>query len=265
LIVWAVALLTAVATVTPAVAAPPAELQVTVEADGGMWANSDGDAIEFHVTVTNRTRGTVSGITLTFPGNVQIWIGALGKRQKWEGGLSYTVDATVDFEGLTPATQAQVLVGTAVALSADGQTEGTADVVMTAYPVLPCDQASPGDPFTFTTTEEYSVCAFEGTDYWTMTTTLPKPKRGKGPISPAATVRDGVPGNWCNHDEDGELPQEVSPDGTVVTDRQYFPADGICLHGGAGGDTFPVRNSDTFYLATWEGNTVVAEPSSAGG
>ncbi len=83
--------------------------------------------------------------------------------------------------------------------------------------------------------------------------------RGKAPL---LTVRDGAPGNWCM-----ELPDGVGGESEWATDTGsvvfvYFPPDGTCLGGGAGGDTIPTRNSTLFYVAFTE--TVHATPCPEG-
>ena len=218
-------------------------LEVTVEPSSGfMWANSVGDEILFDITVTNMSGGDLTGITVDFS-HFELATVDLGKNESWAMQYTYYV-VEADF-----SEQTTVTVGT---VTADGGTvSGSDDAVMTAHPVLPCNQDGDGS-FTFTTTEHYSVCSFTGSGEWKLTTTLDKPPRGKS-NRPSATVRDGVPGNWC-------ATGESVVDGNTVIDHQFLPDNGICLGGGAGGDTIPVRNTNTFYLATWEGNTVSAEP-----
>ena len=50
----------------------------------------------------------------------------------------------------------------------------------------------------------------------------------------------------------------LDENGDIVED-----ADIVCADGGAGGESIPVRNTNTFYLATWAGNTatVTAVPT----
>lgn len=275
-LMWVIALLTAVAA-TPAVAKPPAGggrpggsgLVVAVETGNMMWANSPGDVIPFEVSVTNKTGDSVT-VTIQFQKEgsapVPLDVVTLAKGEAWPPPpppgedprpYLYTVD-TGDFEGLPIGEQANdVLAGTVTARA--GELFATADAVMTVYPVLPCPPGTT-DSFTFGPNAQYSECSFTPSvlpAYWDLTTTRKTPQRGSGTYSPWATVRDGIPGNWCNHDENGQIPQEPNPDGTV-TDRVFFPADGVCLNGGAAGQDIPVRNHNTFYLATWQGNTVVA-------
>lgn len=250
-------------------------LEVTVEPSGVfMWANSVGDEILFDITVTNTSGDSLSPVTVVFndlENDIELATFDLGRNQSWTMEYPYTVEGSIsadgntgDFHGAPIDTQTEVMIGT-VSAAVNGEVLDSAPAVMTAYPVQPCPPAAEDGSFTWgPNSEDYTVCALTPPtpSYWTMTTELPKPKKGNGPISPAVTARDGVPGNWCHHDTDGELPQDVSEDRLAITDRVFFPADGVCLGGGAGGDTIPVRNHDTFYLATWKDNVVVAAPSS---
>ena len=261
-------------------------LEVTVEPVGVfVWANSIGDELLFDVTVANTSGGKVTGLVVTFEGATLVegedpWPGTLEKNAFETRQYAYTV-VEGDFddaegEPLPFATQTEVTFGEVkVSWTVGGnEVEGDAPAVTTAYPVQPCPESSSGADFTWgPNPADYTVCALTpGADlfgYWTMTTKLPNPKKGKGPISPAVTVRDGVPGNWCNrhYDDEGNIeviPQDVSNDRLLITDRVFFPtgnypeAIGVCLGGGAAGDTIPVRNHDTFYLATWKDNEVNA-------
>ena len=221
-------------------------LEVTVESSGFMWANSVGDQILFDFTVTNMSGGGLEGVAVYFSGTLLDTFD-LGKNDSWDMPYTYTV-VVGDFDGATISEQTPVPVGTVTAVD-DGTVLDTDDAVMTAYPVLPCDQVGDG-PFYFGPTEDYSVCSFTGVGEWQLTTTLDRPPRGKS-NNPSATVRDGVPGNWCTTGES-------VVDGNTVIDHQSL--DDTCDVGGAGGDTISVRNTTTFYLATWKGNTVFAEP-----
>ncbi|HEY5684707.1 MAG TPA: hypothetical protein VIY70_04975 [Acidimicrobiia bacterium] len=137
-----------------------------------------------------------------------------------------------------------------------GGGEGSGDdCLVTAAPILPCGQSPDDASFSFTTTDDYSVCAFHPSDNpnWATTTLLNRPRRGQS-HSPSATIRDGVPGNWCYTEDD----LVVDKTGEFVT--SYWLLQPTCANGGAGGDEIPVRNTDTFYLATWRGNVVDACP-----
>ncbi|MDH3308295.1 MAG: hypothetical protein OEO77_12355 [Acidimicrobiia bacterium] len=227
---------------------PPSRgLDVTVEpASGVMWANSVGDQIEFDITVTNRTGGPVELTSVTFESFVLLQGHvALEKNKAWAGVYTYTVTS---LDGVPIAEQTQVNVGTVTANA--GTVSDSADAFMKAYAVPSCGQDSSGVEFTFGTNQDYAVCSFSGAEVWELTTTLNRTPRGKS-SNPSATVRDGVPGNWCDTGDRAVV-------GMTVTDFVFLPADGVCLVGGAAGDTIPVRNHELFYLATWTGNIVSA-------
>ena len=235
-------------------------LEVTVEPRGVfMWANSVGDQILFDITVTNSSGEDLTDVLITFEGEPLATVD-LARNQSWESAYIYMAKES-DLADQPIGQQSEVTVGTVTAEGTAEAPDGSilavysdsATAVMTAYPVPPCDQIGEG-PFTFTTSDDYSVCGFSGTGDWVLTTTLAsnRPPRGKSD-NPSANVRDGVPGNWC-------AAGESVVDGYTVIDYQFLPDDGVCLVGGVGGDPIPVRNHDTFYLATWKGNIVEAAP-----
>jgi hypothetical protein len=254
----------------PGVPGPPSgtDLDVTVQPSSGfMWANSVGDEIQFDISVTNTSRGPLSGISVYFasvhdPANKKTLIDDLdlGNNELWSTPSDDPYRVTVDdpltehlgFENLEPMQTTYVNVGTVTAT--DGTVTDSDDAIMTVHRVEPCPGPESDGSFVFTTDLQYEVCSFSGTGSWTLTTLPAKPIRGKQ-IPPSATVRDGVPGNWCT--------VETYVDGNTVIDTLYLPDDGVCLGGGAGGDTIPVRNRDLFYLATWKGNIVTATPGLA--
>jgi hypothetical protein len=247
----------------PGIPGPPSgtDLDVTVQPSSGfMWANSVGDEIQFHISVTNTSGGPLSDISVYFASVLDLSNKItliddldLGKNESWSTPYPVTVDDPLaehlGFENLEPMQTTYVNVGTVTAT--DGTTTDSDDAIMTVHRVLPCPEPGNDGSFVSSTDSEYEVCSFSGTGSWTLTTLPAKPIRGKR-IPPSATVRDGVPGNWCN--------VETYVDGDTVIDILYLPSDGVCLGGGAGGDTIPVRNQDLFYLATWKGNIVTATP-----
>ena len=245
-------------------------LEVTVASSAFMWANSDGDEILYDITVSNTSGDRLDDIAVLFVKEGQPDVDLLEEEEtpldlekngSWTTVFVYTVDGpfvggefTGDLADLPPS-QSQVTVGTVKAEVVGGPSD-SAPVEMTAAPIPPCgEDLGVNDPFSFTTNDDYSVCAFKGSGSWATTTELNRPSRGKS-HSPSATIRDGVPGNWCNTDDD----LVVGESGIIVTSYWFFPLNGTCLNGGAGGDEIPVRNTDTFYLATWRGNVVEACP-----
>jgi hypothetical protein len=247
-------------------------LEVTVEPSSTfMWANSVGDEILFDITVTN-TSGNDLYVTVAFSKDGEAlgtWdassegTAVLQKNDTWSEVYTYHAE-DVDLNGPSNE-QNPVTAGTAVANgwldepvgNTPSDASDTADAVMTAYPIPECPIDS--DSVIRFAPDEYLECSFtaEPNSYWLLTTTLQRMPHGKN-LQPVATVRDGVPGNWC-------MDGDPVIDGVTVTQTAYFPADGVCLQGGAGGDTIPVRNSNTFYLAAWAGNSVEAEPCTTSG
>lgn len=245
---------------------PSSGLEVTVEpTNRAMWANSVGDAVPFDITVTNNTPNTQTAAVAFMKDDeaLKSWTADIEGRGSWSPPdlpYSYTV-VEPDFDGKDPNVQSSVRVGT-VTVSADGVLLASADAIMTAYPVPVCPnygQLVLNDPpllgtFTFGPNPDYAVCAFRGTGYWTLTTQLAERPHGRNYAG--ATVRDGVPGNWCDYDESGALAPSDLYGQWMVDNYVYLSPNGVCLGGGAGGDTIPVRNHDLYYLATWAGNVV---------
>jgi hypothetical protein len=230
-------------------------LEVTVDTGSAMWANSVGDQIPFDITVTN-TSGEDLDVVVTWD-DTELETLNLAKDASWSTTYQYMVVES-DFANAPVSEQSPVTVGTVTATSTGAEVTDSDDAVMTAYPIPPCDVDSDG-VVTFGPNSEYSECSFsaEPDSSWMLTTTLQRMPHGKN-LQPGATVRDGVPGNWC-------MVGEVVSNGRVVTQEVYFPGanvdgDIVCEQGGAGGETFPVRNANTFYLATWAGNSVEATP-----
>ena len=231
-------------------------LEVTVEPRSGyMWANSIGDQILFDVTVTNNSGGQLTGtVDLSGTGLEHF---NLEKNESWSTEYTYTV-LEGDFTGLPFSTRTDVTVGTVTATA--GDVNDSDDAIMTAYPVEGCLVDSDGF-VRFGPNAEYSECSFTASaeELWTMVTTPAQPPHGKR-VPGGATVRDGIPGNWCMSGD--SIYDETT---NTVTQTVYLPpadTDGniVCLHGGAGGDTMLVRNANTFYLATWKDNAVTLTP-----
>lgn len=249
-------------------------LEVTVDSSGFMTANSAGDRILFDITIAN----TVTGLLYTAVSfdSVSDMLAncspavpnSIAGGDSWTGECPYIV-AESDLSGLPPVEGSSVTVGTVTAEGwLDVSKSGRADAVdsdgavMKAYPVPPCPTASDPVPslppslsgVEFGPNADYSVCSFtvDQPSYWMLSTKLPKRPHGQAG-GPSATVRDGVPGNWCSFGSSDTY--QLGSD-WYVDDYMEFPADGVCLGGGAGGDTIDVRNHTIFYLATWAGNVV---------
>jgi hypothetical protein len=258
-------------------------LEVTVEPSSTfMRANSVGDEILFDITVTNTSGGDLASVEVKFSkgdSTLASWHAysaetdppVLEKNDSWSVEYPYEVVES-DLTDAPLNEQSPMIAGTVIATA--GNLTDSDDAVATAYPVPACSGDALGAPpplgtFTFSTSEDYWVCSFtlEQAGYWQLTTELPNRPHGKRAYL-GATVRDGMPGNWCDYDLLGYLRsgEPYLDDGVWKVDSSiYFPENGVCLHGGAGGDIIPVRNSNTFYLATWAGNSVEAEPCTTSG
>jgi len=242
-------------------------LEVTVEPSGNMmWANSVGDEILFDITVTNTSGGDLEG-SVTWD-DEQIGTFDLGKNESWtrlylgndpeSNPYVYTVDES-DFLNAPVSEQSPVTVGTVTATSTGAEVTDSDDAVMTAYPIALCPEPDEFGSFSFGPNSEYLECSFtaEADSYWQLSTLVAKKPHGKS-AGPGATVRDGVPGNWCMYGDpvvDGESVAQMVHFPTAKTNGNI-----VCGQGGAGGETIPVRNPNTFYLATWADNEVEATP-----
>lgn len=276
-LVLMVAMLVFVAMAVPAGAArggsfKSSPLEVTVDTDH-FWANAAGDEILWSVFVTNKGRNPLEPETVcefdldsdacTGP-DLQLDSGDANKNDSFDPGetwiykYSYTVIAAdVGFDTVTRA----------VKVTAVDDTENPAR----SYTVIStlsvdtkwldrCD--FDGDTLTYDETnpaDAMGPCYYEfGEGYWKLTLT-PTGDVGRKPLSLSMTMRDGVPGNWCQIPDGSEGFLEGS--GVASTQWRagypplelyvYFPANGECLKGGMGGETIAVNNPIIFFLAAW--------------
>lgn len=243
-----------------------AGLEVTVEpVSNFMWVNSAGDVVDFAITVTNRTNGPLPAVNVKWDTEILATFDlAKGASSSLEYEYTFTDDA---FELANDLELDEMSAGTVTA-SADGVGDASSEAVLTLALVEPCGFNDEGE-VTLTADDPLAVCSFTAypdpdpdDPYWMLETTMAK----KRPVR-VSTVRDGIPGNWCMGDP--------VIDGTTATQTLVFPAvydengdivedaDIVCADGGAGGESIPVRNTNTFYLATWAGNTatVTAVPT----
>jgi hypothetical protein len=98
--------------------------------------------------------------------------------------------------------------------------------------------------------EDVTPCYWDPADHelWTLTATSNTNKRTKVGL----TVRDHFPGNWCVTPEELDLEPSGAITGPAVKGPVelyvHFPADGICLAGGAGGEEMGVGTYGTYYV-----------------
>lgn len=286
-LVLMVAMLVFVAMAVPAGAArggsfKSSPLEVTVDTDH-FWANAAGDEILWSVFVTNKGRNPLTPETVCeFDLDSDECTDALDLRQPesgdangngsldpgetWVYEYSYTVIAAdVGFDTVTRAVKVTAVDDTEnparsytviSTLSVDTKWLDRCNFV---DGTLTYDETNPADAM--------GPCYYEfEKGYWKLTLTLtPTSDVGRKPAKPLSvsmTMRDGVPGNWCSvsDPETGDLLE-----GTAVAQTQWraadgdpalelyveFPADGVCLQGGAGGETIGVNNPNIFFLAAW--------------
>lgn len=229
-------------------------LEVAVE-PVSIWmvANSLGDVIDFAITVTNGTENDLEDVTVTWDSEVLDTFNLVaGDSWSLESPYEHTVSQDdIDWAIANPENDDKTPAGTVTASAGDLTT--VADAVFAVGLVEhPCEVVDGSVKLT-ATDERIAACWFtaDADTTWTLTTQMAK----QHPVLPS-TVRDGIPGNWCMGD-----PVIV---GKTATQVLHFPAanadgDIVCADGGAGGESIPVRNANTFYLETWAGNTVTAE------
>jgi WD40 repeat protein/DNA-binding SARP family transcriptional activator len=228
-------------------------LGITVEESSVyMWANSPGDEIVFDILVENQTVDQLSGFSVTFDGESVVENLTLDGSGSWTGQYVYTASED-DFAGLRFDEMLEVTAGAVQAWGTDanlGNVIGRADATLTAYRVRACPEPNDDGSFHVGPYLEPRLCSFtpELGTFWTVASTESRLPAG------LPTVRDGVPGNWCN----GAVNQTT---GRVDIEKiAYFPEDGVCLGGGENGATIPVRDSDTFYLYLWWGTSIDVAP-----
>jgi hypothetical protein len=271
-----------------AVAAPPpgkgkpdkpgdAPIEVTIDkaAESTWWLHEAGDVIIYDVVITNSTGepidATVGGdVTFSAPAPTALDPGTTLLK------AAYTVDDG-DMAAVSITNTVTVEYGTETA---------SATYTQEIDPYPPCDFVDPDDDGLWTRTwsqmgDVYAICIWKPPidGHWTITVTPDFTKRKNFSV----TLRDGVPGNWCRVPEgapDGEyystgilgafdvpsggINARWKPGDDPVVLNVYLPPgdvpgedQGVCLHGGAGGETIGVGNPESYYLVA--PGTVTAE------
>jgi hypothetical protein len=275
LLILSVALIVLLAVAVPVGAAKggsfkSSPLEVTVDTDH-FWANAPGDVIVWSVFATNKGRSPLEPVTAcefdldsdTCTGSLQLAPGdvnadgSLDPGETWVYEYRYTVTAAdLGLDTVTRVVKVTAVDGTEnparsytviSTLSVDTKWLDRCDFV---GDTLTYDETNPADAM--------GPCyyGFEK-GYWKLT--LMPEHAGKKPLSLSMTMRDGVPGNWCQIPDGSEGFLEGS--GVASTQWRagdpplelyvYFPANGECLRGGAGGETIAVNNPNIFFLAAW--------------
>jgi hypothetical protein len=266
-----VAMLVLVAMAVPAGARPgkgkSSPLEVTVDTDH-FWANVAGDVIVWSVFATNKGRSPLEPVTvcesdldsyactgpaLELDSGDANDNGALDPGETWQYEYSYTVTEAEAVQELDAITKT-------VTVTAGDHTASTTMSVDTKW-LNGCDFV--GDTLTFDETnpaDAMGPCYYGFEKGYLKLALTPTGDVGGKPLSLSMTMRDGVPGNWCSvrDPETGDI-----LGGSAVARTQWragdpplklyveFPADGVCLQGGAGGETIAVNNPNIFFLAAW--------------
>lgn len=261
-----VALMVLLAMAVPAGARPgqppgkSSPLEVTNDTNH-FWANVAGDVIVWSVFMTNRGDSSLETVK-TYPALTLISGDAdddaeLDPGETWVYEYEYTltdVDLAID-----PVTGDSKEIKKAVTVTAGEFTASTTLTVETR-PVAACsfedgrltyDETDADGPFAL-------LCYYEFDKGYSKFTLTPTVETGRKPINLSMTMRDGIPGNWCrvSDGEGGFLNGSGGTNGNgwrsgdaPIEDYVELPADGVCLQGGAGGETIAVNNPDIFFLA----------------
>jgi len=246
---------------------PPTAAPIALHIDAEpMWVHEEGDNLRYSVTVDNKTATDITDVTvyfeadsgidsvdhLTIPANDSVTINTFSFLVSESSEAMACI--AIGQECGVPAS-VQVKVGDVLV------TEQTMSTRLMPYP--PCDFGN-GDVSDTVPVSDVCIWTPPQTGVWKITLPPAVPDNQNGPINAVVAVRDGVPGNWCTLlDSDNDLVED--PESTFTRKWRagdadvfgwvYLPGDengvardGMCLHGGAGGDYFQVGNPDSFYL-----------------
>jgi len=219
---------------------PPKAVPIAVSLDAQpVWVHEDADLISYTVTLENKTSNDFDGIRVDLSAaklTIEIWTGSIGPNEsvaldggsRSVGDFGEFDDCRVGDECALPAT-AEVFIGE------DLLTQETMSTPLMPY--LRCDLDEELDGVCIWTPPQTGV--------WKITLApTPPADNQKRAISAGVTVRDGVPGNWCTlADPDSTFTGKWREGDGDVFGLVYLPGengpdldDGMCLHGGAGGD-----------------------------
>jgi hypothetical protein len=276
----------AVAKPPPGKGKPPkpgdAPVAVTIEkADESTWTlHEEGDVNIYDVAVT--TAADVSGV-----------VGVGGDVTFIDEDPVFEIPGTTVLKAMytvTAADMTNLVVSHGIAVDyiasgESGQAATTYTEEINPYPT--CDFADPDGDGIWTRTwvqgeDMHDICIWKppADGHWTLTVDPGFAKRTNFII----TLRDDVPGNWCTvpegapdadyyatgvlgafEDPSGVLSVRWKPNDGPVSLNVYLPAgnvpgeaQGICLDGGAGGETMGVGNTASYYLVA--PGTVTAQP-----
>ena len=248
---------------------PPTAVPIAVSLDAEpVWVHEEGDNLRYSVTVDNKTAADLTNVTAYFKAD-SVTDSAVIPIIPANGAV------TIDSFSLLVSESAEAMT----CIDNDEDCEVSASVEVHIGDVLITEQTMstplfpvPACEFVGGQTVVEDICIWTPTEtgVWKITLTPTAPDNRKGPISAVVAVRDGVPGNWCTlADSDSTFTRKWRDGDGEVFGWVYLPSaenglarDGMCLHGGAGGDYFQVGNPDSFYLRAdgtvateWVGST----------
>jgi len=244
-------------------------------------------AVEFTTTATGEYEDPVDNWDFptdvddgVVPANSSVWL-----------KFSLNVNQFAEAVGCAVGDECALLATAAVYINGNLLTQATMSTPLMPYPACGFeydeDLVQTNEVLVPVEADDPDLCIWTPlkTGVWKITLAPTPPDKQKGPVSAVVAVRDGVPGNWCTLlDSDNA---HLDPDSETTFTRKwreadgdvfgwvYLPgaenegedndpnlADGMCLHGGAGGDYFQVGNPDSFYLRAngtvtteWVGST----------
>lgn len=233
---------------------PPKAVPIAVSLDANpVWVHEGADLISYTVTLENKTSTDIDGIRVDLSAaklTIEIWTGSIGPNESvaLDGG-SRSVEDFAEFDDCFVGDECPLPASAEVFIGEDLLTQVTMSTPLMPY--LPCNFIE--DPVD-------GVCIWTPpqTGVWKITLAPTPPDNPKRAISAGVTVRDGVPGNWCTlADPDSTFTGKWREGDGAVFGWVYLPGaenvpaldDGMCLHGGAGGEYFAVGNPDSFYLS----------------
>lgn len=243
---------------------PPGQAVLDVSVTANLWSvNIAGDEIEYSIVVTNRGSEDAE---------VTVADDLLGLNEEFDlpAGESWPLERpftgtyeVVSIEDLETDTIVNTVVATVVdpADPADPIDIATATAMVEVWPVQVCQWSGNVLSEDSMAGDDAVPCFWtQDTGYWTLTAATAKNK----PTRTLLTMRDHFPGNWCSVPDlepSGAISGMARP-GDPLELHVYFPPNGICLSGGAGGEEMGVGTLGTYYLVARGDVTVTRAPTS---
>ena len=264
---------------------PPRAVPIAVHIDAGpMWVHEADDLISYTVTLENKTSTDITDVAVkltttatgVYQGPIDEWEfpadavdGVVPANDSVSLKFYLSVGQFAEADDCEVGDECGLLATAAVLIDEVPLTQTTMTTPLMPYPACGFEYRGLVQANEVTVPVEahdVDLCIWTPpqTGVWKITLAPTPPDKQKGPINAVVAVRDGVPGNWCTLlDSDNDLVED--PESTFTRKWRagdadvfgwvYLPGDengvardGMCLHGGAGGDYFQVGNPDSFYL-----------------